>query len=614
MPQHHSRRALAAAICLAPLPLLAQNTVPELDTVVVTASRGPQILRETVGDITVVGREELQRAGADSLSTILSRQPGVQISDNGGRQTPTGVMLRGANANHTLLLIDGMRVNSSVQGGANWSALDPSTIDRIEILRGAASSLYGSDAIGGIINIITRKGETDRPLTAWADLGIGSHETVRAATGFSGARDGWEYSLAASGADSGGHSASSQAVAFGNHHSDDDGYQQHTLTGSLGYRWAPDQHLGFTFYNSYINGEYDAGEWTHPAYALTRQQSYSLTSTNAITNSWKSILRFGLSKESYEDRVWDTRFSSLQRVYSWQNDFQLAPEQKLSAYVERIEERPLHSAGLEVNRRDTNAAGVVYTGRFDRHSVQASLRNDNITGYGNETTGGLGYDFALNDAWTVGVGANTGFHAPTFSDLYYPGSENPDLKPEKSRNVEARLHYSRNGLSLGATLYQNRIRDLLNWDNASFRMENVSRATIRGATLSAEYAWERTTLRASADLMRPRDDDTGERLLRRARQAYMVALDHQYSDALRVGAEYQFTGKRDDTAVDPDTFTSYRTTLGGYGLLNLTASYALTSNASVQLRWNNVFDKNYANAYGYRTAGSNVFVNLSLRM
>ncbi len=614
MPLHPSRSALAAALCLTSLPLLAQNSVPQLDTVVVTANRSPQILDDVVGDVTVVDREELQRSGADSVATILSRQPGIQITDNGGRQTPTGVMLRGANANHTLLLIDGMRVNSSVQGGANWSALDPAAIERIEILRGAASSLYGSDAIGGVVNIITRKGETDRPLSAWADLGVGSQQTVKAATGFSGAQAGWDYTLSASAADSEGHSTSSSAVAYGNHHADDDGYQQHTITGSLGYRWAPGQHIGLNIYNSYIDGEYDAGEWTHPAHALTRQQAYSLTSTNDITRTWQSVLRFGLSKESYEDRVWDTRFSSLQRVYSWQNNFQLGQDHTLAAYVERIEERPEHSAGMEVNERNTNALGAIYTGRFGRHSLQASVRNDNISGYGNETTGGLGYDYALTDAWTLGAGANTGFHAPTFSDLYYPGSENPDLQPEKSRNVEARVRYKKDGLSLGATAYQNKIHDLLNWDNATFRMENVSRATIRGVTLTGEYAWERTTLRASADFLRARDDDTGERLLRRARQTYMVALDHQYNEALRVGAEFHFTGNREDTAVDPQTFTSYRTTLGGYGVANLTASYALNPNASVQLRWNNVFDKDYANAYGYRTAGTNVFVNLSLRM
>ncbi len=610
---HPLRPALAAAICFSPLHLLAQTGVPVLENVVVTASRTPQILEDVVGDITVVGRDELQQAVGDSVADILARQPGVQITDTGGRQTPTGVMLRGANTNQTLVLIDGMRINGSIQGGANWGALDPAAIERIEILRGASSSLYGSDAIGGVINIITRKGETDRPLSAWADLGFGTHQTFKSATGFSGSSAGWTYSLSASMADSEGHGTTTTAAAFGNHHPDSDGYSQHTLAGSLGYLWAPGHHLGVNFYNSYIDGDYDSGEWTHPAHALTRQQAYSLTSTNDITANWQSVLRFGLSKESYDDRVWDTVFSSLQRSYSWQNNLKLSEQQKVSLYVERLEERPQHNAGMEVDRRDTNSVGAVYNGRFGRHSVQASLRNDNISSYGNEVTGGLGYDLALTDAWTVGVAGNTGFHAPTFSDLYYPGSENPDLSPEKSRNIEAHMRYEEGGLRLGATLYQNKIRDLLAWDNATFRMENVNRATIRGATLTAEYAWDATTLRASADFMRPRDDDTGERLLRRARQHYMVSAEHRIGD-LKLGAEYRFTGKRDDTAVDAATFQSYRTTLGGHGLLNLTVSQELTPNATVQVRWNNVFDKDYANAYGYQTSGSNVFVNLSLRM
>lgn len=613
MPLLPLRRALAAGFCLSPLSLFAQTGVPVLENVVVTASRTPQLLDEALGDITVIGRDELQRAGGDSVADILARQPGVQVTDNGGRQTPTGVMLRGANANHTLLLIDGVRVNSAVQGGANWSGLDPAAIERIEILRGAASSLYGSDAIGGVVNIITRKGETDRPLSAWADIGFGTHQTFKTATGFSGSEAGWTYALTASMADSEGHSTTTPAAAYGNHHPDDDGYSQHTLAGSLGYRWAPGQDVALSFYNSYLNGDYDSGEWNHPAYALTRQQAYSLSSTNDITANWQSVLRLDLSKESYDDRVWNTVFSSLQRRYSWQNNLKLAEDQKVSVYVERLEERPLHNAGLDVNRRDTNSVGAIYNGRFGRHSLQASLRNDDISGHGSELTGGLGYDLALTDAWTVGVAGNTGFHAPTFSDLYYPGSENPDLKPEKSRNIEAHVRYEEGGLQLGATVYQNKIRDLLAWDNATFRMENVNRATIRGATLTAQYAWADTTLRASADFMRPRDDSTGERLLRRARQQYMVAAEHRIDD-LRLGAEYRFTGKREDTAVDPVTFRSYRTTLGGHGLLNLTVTQELTRNASVQVRWNNVFDKDYANAYGYRTSGSNVFVNLSLRM
>ena len=613
MPLLHTRRAFAAAVLLSPLPVLAQASVPQLDTVVVTASRAPQLIDEALGDITVIDREMLQNAGSDSLTTILRRQPGVQVTDTGGRQTPGGVMLRGANPNHTLVLIDGMRINGSIQGGVNWGALDPAAIERVEILRGAASSLYGSDAIGGVINIVTRKGSSDRPLAAWADIGLGSHETFKAATGFSGAARGWDYSLTASMAESNGYSTTTPEAAFGNHHPDDDGYSQHTLAGSAGYRWATGQHLGASFYNSYLDGDYDSGEWSHPAYALTRQQAYSITSTNELTRNWESVLRFGLSEESYDDRGWGTTFSSLQRLYSWQHNIRLAEHQKVSAYVERIEERPRHSAGMEVTRRDTNAVGAVYTGRFGRHNLQASVRNDNISAYGNEVTGGLGYDFDLTDTWTIGIAGNTGFHAPSFSDLYYPGSENPELQPEKSRNIEARVGYRKNGLRVDATLYQNKLRDLLAWDNSTFRMENIDRATLRGLTLAAEYAWDATTLRGSADFLRPRNDVTGETLLRRARQHYSMGVEHRF-DALKVGAEFEFTGKRDDTGVDPITFASTRTTLGGYSLVNFTAAYDFSEKASVQLRWNNVFDKKYANAYGYGIEGTNVFLNLSLRM
>ena len=613
MPLLHARRAFAAAFCFSPLSISAQTPVTQLDTVVVTASRSPQRIGDALGDITVIDRQTLQQAGGDSLASILSRQPGVQVTDSGGRQTPNGVMLRGANPSHTLVLMDGVRINSSIQGGVNWGALDPAAIERVEILRGAASSLYGSDAIGGVINIITRKGLEDRPVSAWADLGVGSHNTFKASTGFSGAADGWDYSLVAGMAESGGYGSTTPDVAFDNHHPDDDGYSQHTLSGSLGYRWANGQHLGMSFYNSYLDGDYDAGQWSHPAYALTRQQVYSVTSTNELTDQWQSVLRMGLSKESYDDRAWGTTFSTLQRLYSWQHNYQLTDDQRVSAYVERTEERPQHGAGLEVTQRNTNAVGAVYTGRLGRHQLQASVRNDNISAYGNEITGGLGYDFDLTETWTLGVAANTGFHAPTFSDLYYPGSEHPDLQPEKSRNIEAHLRYQKDGLKADATVYQNKVRNLLTWDNSTYRMENVDRATLRGLSLTAEYAWKATTVRASADFLQPRNDATGDTLLRRARHRYTFAVE-QRLDALKLGAEYEFMGKREDTRVDPITFTSARITLGGYSLMNLTAAYEFSESTSVQLRWNNVFDKQYANTYGYNAEGSNVFLNLSLRM
>ena len=610
-----NRQVLAVLSCFLPLAAHAQNPadIPRLDEIVVTASRTAQLEKDVLGDVTVIDKKELQRAGQSSLAEVLSRHHGIELANSGGPQTQTSVFLRGANQQHTLVLVDGIRINSSAQGGTNWNAIDPAAIDRIEIVRGAASSLYGSDAIGGVVNIITKKTGEDRPLSAWANIGFGTYGTAKTSAGISGAQDGWDYHLTGSLADSSGFNATNQhSFSF---HPDKDGYHETAWSGSLGYRWAPGHHIGLTAYNSLMNGDFDAGAFYDAPYTLTRQQAYGLTSTNDITANWQSVLRFGLSKETLENRSFDSRYSSLQRSYAWQNNLRLSDSQHVSLILERLEERPTHSSAHTVNRRDTNAAGLIYRGDFGAQHVQANIRNDNITGYGNQITGGLGYDLDLNDAWTVGVAGNTGFRAPSFADLYSPESfgfvGNPDLKPEKSRNIEASIRYEGDATRLGLVVYQNKIRDLINGfvcPAGAFNCspQNIDRATIRGLTLSAEQDYGNTTLRASADFMNPRDDNTDKLLPRRARQNYRFGAEHRFN-AVRVGAEYQFTGKRYDDVANT-------TRLGGYGLLNLTAGYDFSPRVGVQVRWNNVLDKNYHSAYGYNMPGSNVFVNLSLKM
>ena len=610
-----NRQVLAVLSCFLPLAVHAQNPadIPRLDEIVVTASRTTQLEKDVLGDVTVIDKKELERAGQSSLAEVLSRHHGIELANSGGPQTQTSVFLRGANQQHTLVLVDGIRINSSAQGGTNWNAIDPAAIDRIEIVRGAASSLYGSDAIGGVVNIITKRTGEDRPLSAWANIGFGTYGTAKTSAGISGAQDGWDYHLTGSLADSSGFNATNQqSFSF---HPDKDGYHETAWSGSLGYRWAPGHHIGLTAYNSLMNGDFDAGAFYDAPYTLTRQQAYGLTSTNDITANWQSVLRFGLSKETLENRSFDSRYSSLQRSYSWQNNLRLSDSQLVSLIFERLEERPTHSSAHTVNRRDTNAAGLMYRGDFGAQHVQANIRNDNITGYGNQVTGGLAYDLDLSDVWTVGVAGNTGFRAPSFADLYSPESfgfvGNPDLKPEKSRNIEASIRYEGDATRLGLVVYQNKIRDLINGfvcPAGAFNCspQNIDRATIRGLTLSAEQDYGNTTLRASADFMNPRDDNTDKLLPRRARQSYRFGAEHRFN-AVRVGAEYQFTGKRYDDVANT-------TRLGGFGLLNLTAGYDFSPRVGVQVRWNNVLDKNYHSVYGYNMPGSNVFVNLSLKM
>ncbi|MDN5841894.1 MAG: TonB-dependent receptor [Alcaligenaceae bacterium] len=622
MPPICMRRTLAATLFTLPLAATAQNpAVQTLSDIVVTASRTPEALSDVVGDITVVGPQELQAAGADSLAEILARQPGVQFVPSGGLQTTTTIFMRGTNSQHTLVLIDGMRANGSTNGTIHFPAIDPAMIERIEILRGAASSLYGSDAIGGVINIITRKGEQDRPLSAWANFGYGTDETVKSSAGLSGAGAGWDYSLSTSAARSKGFNATRPFTSDNQsnfiYYPDRDGYHQHAWSGTLGYRWATGHHIGLTAYDGYINGDFDAGYSIPDAYALTRQQSYSLTSTDQFTNSWESVLRFGFSKDAYDDRAYQSTTNSIKRNFSWQNNLQLHPDHRISLLVERLEERVQSTTEYDQTARDTNAVAMMYKGRVDRLHTQASVRNDHITGYGNQTTGSVGLDLDLNRAWQIGVGANTGFHAPTFNDLYYPFDGffqgNPDLKPEKSRNIEAHAKYQSGTTRLGLTVYRNRVEDLINiFDCSSFpcTTSNTGHATLQGATLTGEHNFGNTSLRASADFLDPRNDDPkpgeGSQLVRRARQVYHLSVEHRIQ-ALTLGAEYQYTGSRYVDAAN-------KVSLGGFSLVNLTAAYDFNKNLGVQVRWNNILDKDYVLNTGYNTPGSNVFVNLSWRM
>lgn len=601
------RHSFAILCCALPFAASAQTStsIPSLDNIVVTASRSAQLQSEVIGDVTVIDKKELERAGQTSIAEVLAKQPGVQFYSSGGPQTVTGVYLRGTNPNQTLVMIDGVRVNSSIQGTVNWNTIDPATIERIEIVRGAASSLYGSDAIGGVINIITTSRE-DRPLSAWANLGYGTHDTVESSLGMSGASNGWNYRFAISSAKSDGYDATNENYPYGRE-PDKDGYHRHSISGALGYQLDANNSVQLTAYNSYVNADYDVGNPAASVTAKTRQQAYTVSSVNKINDLWQSTVRLGLSKDEYDDRAWGTKFSNIQRSYTWQNDFALTENQTIALVLERLEERPTHSNNYPVNRRDTNSAAGVYRGDFGRHHVQASIRNDTITGYKKKTTGGLGYEFDVSDSWAVSIGANTGFRMPTFTDLYSPWAPNPDVKPETSTNIEAGIKYRTEKSQLSLVAYQNKLRDLITLDpNRAFAAYNIDRATIRGATLAGEHRLGNTTLRGSASLMNPRDDKTRKQLIRRAKQVYNLGISHRLN-AWDLGAEYQFVGKRYDNAANDIR-------LGSHSLVNLTAAYDFTKNVGVQVRWNNVFDKNYTNAYGYNMPGSNVFVNLSFRM
>ncbi|MBV6306432.1 TonB-dependent receptor [Candidimonas humi] len=621
-----TRCAFAVLACFGPLAAGAQTTpdttsqVPQLDQIVVTASRSGQLEKNVLGNVTVIDRQTLQQAGQDSLADILGRQHGIQFASNGGPQTTTSVFMRGANADQTLVLLDGVPINGATSGLGALNAIPPASIDHVEILRGSASSLYGADAIGGVINIIT-KPDTDQPFSAYANAGVGTYATSKYSAGMSGSADGWTYSLGSSYAQSGGYNATNDKNAYA-YNPDADSYYSRNLNGSLAYEWRPGQKIGLQIYNSRINGGIDYDRYNpYNDRSVQTLDLYSLSSENQITSRWKSTLRYTYTQDKNRTIAADsdTTFSTRQDQYSWQNELQLAPQQKLVLAYEHLDQSvsgdiPSYNADFtpgpiinyDQTRRHNNAFTGVYTGQFGRNHLQASLRNDHDSQFGNAPTWGLSYGYDLTPGLRAYAAANTGFKTPTFNDLYYPGYSNPNLKPEKSRNFEAGLRYTGETTRLSAVVYQNKVRDLIAYDTLTFLPTNLDHATLRGATLSAEQRLGNTTLRASADFLDPRDDDTGNQLNRRARQIYRASAEQRLG-AWKLGGEYMYVGKRYDDVANTIV-------LGGYGLVNLTAAYDFNRHFGVQVRWNNVLDKTYTQAYGYNTPGSNVFVNLSWRM
>jgi vitamin B12 transporter len=635
-----TRRCAGLLACLAPVwagaqqnpgNTAAQLPTTQLDTVVVTATRSPEPLKDVLGDVSVIDRETLQNAGQGSLAEVLSRTHGIEYANNGGPQTVTSLFMRGANSNQTLVLVDGQRINNATNGLAALNAIPTESIDHVEIVRGAASSLYGADALGGVINIITKR-EAERPLSAYASVGGGTYGTSSYSAGLSGASQGWTYSLSSSYRQSHGFDATKE-----DNNPDKDSYYENNVAASLGYEWKRGQTLTAQFYETHLNGGYDAGAPYFNDRSIQDLQGYSLTSTNRLTDIWTSTLRVGstVDRNRNENAPGDenpsnppdgkSTFRTRQNQYLWQNDLQFTKDQKVTLAYEHLDQRVEGDIGDFSNfpvvtfgdytqtRRHVNSFTGVYLGDFGAHHVQASLRNDDNSQFGNRTTGGLTYGYDITNRIRATVGANTGFRAPDFNELYWPDSGgfvgNPNLKPETSRNIEAGLRYSDEDTELGVTYYHNRVKNLILSepiaDNPSvYQPVNVSRALLEGVTFTGMHKFGDTRLRASLDLSDPRNTDEDTRLPQRAKKVFRLSGDHRLGNWL-LGAEMYASGDRVESNGDR---------LGGYTLFNLLASYDITRNVQVSVRWNNVFDKEYTLVEGYNTPGSNAFVNLTWRM
>lgn len=592
------RTALAVALSLALQPAIAAPTDNDA-AIVVTATRVPTRISEQLADVTVIDRAEIEAAGATTLPQLLSEQAGMQIVNNGGLGKSTSVLMRGTNAGQTLLLVDGMRLGSATLGQPSLHNLPLSQIERIEILRGPASSLYGSDAIGGVIQIFTKKGEG--PMQPEAFAGYGSYGTTQFGAGISGSQGIFSYSLRAARLDSDGFDATTPKSAGTSR--DRDGYRNDSVTGHFVVTPAAGHEFGATLLSANSRNYYDGGGVSVNAYNDDETQAWTLYAKNHLAQAWTSTLRYGESKDHSESFApGRSLFETIQKQWTWQNDVHL-PLGTLMLAAEELRQEVDSTTAYTVKERTVNSLIAGWQARLGNHSWQVSQRYDDNSQFGSKTTGSLAYGYNITSGLTARAAVGTAFKAPSFNQLYYPntgfGGGNPNLLPETAKNREIGLDwFSPTGARLGWTHYNNHIKNLI----AGWPPANIAAARITGDSLTGSHRWGAWQAQASVDFMKPIDKATGNRLPRRTAQQFKARLAYE-PGPWGAGAEVVAAGPSYDTATQTREMARYE-------LVNLFGHYRISRDLALEGRIDNLFDKDYETAWGYRNPGTSVFVGL----
>lgn len=588
------------------------------DTVVVTATRQQQRADEVLSSVEVIDRTQIERSGQSTLIELLNAQPGLRVSANGGSGANASVFIRGAESRHTLVLIDGVRVGSATNGQATLEAIPLAIIDRIEILRGSASVLYGSQAVGGVIQVFTRQGRQGVHPELY--VGYGTHNTLNTSASLAGGQDRLRYSLTVGHDRTDGFNAKRDRKFWTNRrgvssfNSDDDGFRNQYASASAALGFRQRDEVGFSA--SYADGRnwYDNNEEFN-SYLDKEVRVLGVYMRNQLSDAWTSTLRLGHSEDRLGNRPRANDFSlfkTTQKEFVWQNDVRL-PLGSLMAAYEHLRQEVDGTTRYAKDARRVNAFLLGWNARIDAHQLQINARHDDNSQFGDKTTGLFAYGYQFNPAWSVRASIASAFNAPTFNDLYWPadpvfgGGGNPDLKPERALNRELGLRWDGDASSVELTYFHNRIRDMIDWapedptDPASnWAPANVSEAKLQGVELTVGTRVAGYDLKAGVDYLDAKDKSDDTRLARRAKVSGFARVDRSQGP-WTWGVEWNGSGNRYDNAANTIR-------LGGYGLLNAYAHYAVARDWKLELRANNLLDKDYQLARGYRTAGANVFL------
>ncbi|WP_426220960.1 TonB-dependent receptor domain-containing protein [Pseudomonas sp. DWRC2-2] len=597
----------------------------KLPNVVISANRQVQARNDSSAANTIFTRDDIDRLQPTSVTDLLSRVPGVQVAPTGGRGSLPGIYIRGTKSAQSLVLVDGQRIANTTSGDSGLQYLNVDQIERVEVLRGSRSVIYGSDAIGGVIQVFTRR-NAEQGLQPRLKVGFGSHQTWERSVGLSGADERTRFNLGASLDETAGiNSTHTSFPSDGDH----DAYRNQSLSLNLSHAFSDELEAGFNLLDNRGKSEYDnsfgrydvatgqtGGQKPYTDYTLSSASGYLDAKLN---ERWHSRLELGHSenRDTKRDTLSDdfSVFNTYRDSVNWQNDLTLNDQNSLILGGDWYEDRLHGSTTFTENSRWNRAAFVQHRFHGEGFSTELGLRRDQNQQFGGQNSWSGTLTLPVNPDNELLLSYSEGFRAPTFNDLYYPDeygfkNSNPDLKPETSKSYEMQWRSQLSNTSrLEASLYRTDIQDAIVF--GSDGPQNVSSARINGfeAALKQElFGWESSLGLAMID---PRDRDSGRTLARRARRTVSLDLDRQF-DQFGVGASWQAVSSSYD---DPKN----QQPLGGYGLLGLRASWAVNREIVLNMKVDNLLDKAYSRAlyqyqgqqYGYREEGRALMVGVT---
>ena len=592
------------------------------DQVVVIGSREPLAASLVAGDVVVIDAATLRETRADSLADLLRREAGVQLSRSGGPGQSTGIFLRGSASQQSVVLVDGVRVGSATLGFAALESLGLAEIERIEVLRGPGSSLYGADAVGGVVQVFTRRGAPGLQVDGTAAVGgYGSRELSATVRGASGP---WDAAASLSRDKSRGKSSLRPGDAFGNYNPDKDGFQRDSAQLGLGWRPASGHRIGLTLLSTRLDSQYDGSEFLPPTYAQNNTPDFrTKLDTDVAGLDWQGDLGAGLKGSARVSRSVDdarnggseiSRFRTVRR----QAQAQLAGSAGLLgrwavAAEQGVDRATADDFAASVERRNDALVGEI-TGSAGAWAWQTDLRRDDSSDFGGVTTGRVGGSFALLPGLRLRALAGTTFRAPSFNDLYYPGYGVATLQPERGRSIEFGLSWRDRGNEAAATAFRNRVRDLVGYqsDRSGCPPDpaynfgcaaNISRARLEGLTLSGARRSGALALRAQVDFLEARDEITGKRLPRRAAHQATLAADWT-AGAASWGASVLRVGARPDGGK----------TLAAETTLDLSAAWQFAPAWRLQAKLLNATDRETEPARDYQGLGRQAWLLLRYGM